>query len=107
MATDLEGADLIAGAVDHAFTSDQYNCNAEGGANIVDALFAIARALRDLGNSDAATPMGGLEALGLAIKEGCEDVGNAIRSLSDSVDRMTQQIDDTSAEFNDRPIGSG
>jgi hypothetical protein len=43
-------------------------------ANVVDAIAmaggVIAGALHRLGNADAATPMGGLEALGLAVKQG-------------------------------------
>lgn len=54
-------------------------------ANVVDGLFAIAhsleqvaRAIRDLGNADAATPMGAIEALGLAMKDGLGSIAIAI-----------------------------
>lgn len=56
-------------------------------ANVVDGLFAIARnldgltrAIRDLGNADASTPMGAIEALGLVMKEGLDSVAAAIES---------------------------
>ncbi len=39
---------------------------------VADSLESIAGAIRRLGNADAATPMGGLEALGKAILEGME-----------------------------------
>ena len=45
---------------------------------IADGLFAIAKALRDLGNADASTPMGGLEALGAVIREGLQNMATAI-----------------------------
>jgi hypothetical protein len=45
----------------------------------------IARALRDLGNGDAATLMGALEALGVCIKEGLEAVATAISELAEAV----------------------
>ena len=45
---------------------------------IADGLFAIAAALDRLGNADASTPMGGLEALGAVLKEGLSDLAQAI-----------------------------
>jgi len=45
---------------------------------IADGLFAIARAIRDLGNADAATPMGAIEALGVVVKEGFQHIASAI-----------------------------
>ena len=54
-------------------------------ANITDAVLKvgsalehIAREISALGNADAATPMGGLEALGAAIREGLVDLTSAI-----------------------------
>ncbi|MDD4986663.1 MAG: hypothetical protein PHQ43_12960 [Dehalococcoidales bacterium] len=49
---------------------------------IADGLFAIARAIRDLGNADAATPMGAIEALGKVMKEGSEHIAAAIEAKS-------------------------
>lgn len=40
------------------------------GKTITDGLFAIASALRALGTADAATPMGAIEMLALAVQEG-------------------------------------
>ena len=58
-------------------------------ANVVDALCKCARglhriadALQRLGNADANTPMGGLEALGAVHKEGYELLANAISEVS-------------------------
>ena len=45
---------------------------------IADGLFAIAKALHQLGNADASTPMGGLEALGAVIREGLQNMATAI-----------------------------
>jgi hypothetical protein len=65
--------------------------NQEGDrANMVDALFAIADALngvarqiRDLGNGDAATPMGAIEAFGMHIGEKIDALASAVGSLKD------------------------
>jgi hypothetical protein len=72
-----------------ALTTDaERNEAGEEGANVVDGLFAIARALERvgraidrLGNADAATPMGGLEALGGVLKDGMEQMASAISGL--------------------------
>lgn len=57
---------------------------------MIDAIHHIARAIQRLGNADAATPMGGLEALGAATLEGSRaiagglhDVAAAIRETSE------------------------
>lgn len=56
-------------------------------ANVVDGLFAIARALhavarelRDLGNGDAATPMGAIEAFG-------DHIGQKLDALTQAIDK--------------------
>jgi len=53
--------------------------------NLVDALFAIAEALksnasalRDLGNGNAATPMGAIEAHSVAVKEALRDAADIV-----------------------------
>jgi len=42
------------------------------------SIYSIAQALNRLGNADAATPMGGLEALGAVILEGSKRVAEAL-----------------------------
>lgn len=46
---------------------------------VADALASIARALRDLGNADATTPMGAIEAFGVVVREVGDAIGDAIR----------------------------
>lgn len=60
----------------------------KAGANITDALFAIAdaietlaRRVNDLGNGDAATPMGAIEAFGAHIGEKMDAMTAAIDGL--------------------------
>jgi len=60
-------------------------------ANVVDALckcarglHRIAEALNRLGNADASTPMGGMEALGAVHKEGYELLADAIRDTKEN-----------------------
>lgn len=47
-------------------------------AAVALALFDVARQIRNLGNADAATPMGGLEALSVVLKEGMDSIAAAI-----------------------------
>lgn len=56
----------------------------EGRGNVADGLFAIAEALSDLtnavhrlGNADASTPYGGLEALGMVIRDAADRIAGA------------------------------
>ena len=46
---------------------------------------AIRDAAKELGNGDASTRMGALEAHGLAIKEAAREIADAIRELADAV----------------------
>ena len=57
-----------------------------------EALAAIARAIHWLGNADASTPMGGLEALGLTIKEGDERIAESIDSLAEAVYALAKAV---------------
>ena len=53
---------------------------------IEDSLLAIARALNRLGNADASTPMGGLEALGAVMKDGMSEIAASIECLAEAID---------------------
>lgn len=65
---------------------------------IANALCGVAKALRDLGNADAATPMGGLEALGAVLKEGLCQVatyqGESLTEIAAAIDRHAEAIFD-------------
>lgn len=50
-----------------------------------DSLDGIARALRALGNADASTPMGGLEAHGLAIRQSLDRLTSAADGIADAI----------------------
>jgi hypothetical protein len=58
---------------------------AEGNAHwaIAAALFALTHALDRLGNGNAATPMGAIEALGMHIGEKLERLADALESRDD------------------------
>lgn len=66
----------------YAYYRDEKGLSDEAASRLViaNSLELIAEAIRRLGNADAATPMGGLEALGKAILEGMEGIANAIRA---------------------------
>lgn len=76
--------DLAAALRDTLISPNESDRNMEP-ANVVDGLFAIARALEHvakaierLGLNEAATPMGALELVAKEIKDGLKDVGDAI-----------------------------
>ena len=45
---------------------------------LVGAVLTVAHALTILGNADAATSMGAIEAFGLVVRDGLADISNAI-----------------------------
>lgn len=57
--------------------------------SIAESLESITRALRLLGNADANTPMGAIEALGAVIKEVFE---NGFSEISDSLESIAESI---------------
>lgn len=65
-------------------------------ANVVDGLYAVAqsigRGLKLLGNADASTPQGGLEAHGAAIIEGAEKIARSLENIALSISRLTKAI---------------
>lgn len=72
------------------FTASDWSGSKYKGGNVCDALFDIADALRAvahqikyLGNGDAATPMGAIEAYGKHIGEKLDDLIAAIGDKSD------------------------
>lgn len=50
-----------------------------------DALRAIARSINNLGNADAATPMGGMEALGAVLSESLNGVAAALHDVAQAI----------------------
>lgn len=50
-------------------------------AAIFDGLHYVGHAIQNLGNSDAATPMGGLEALGKVLAESVNGLAQAVSDL--------------------------
>lgn len=57
---------------------------------IAEAIASVGRAIDRLGNADAATPMGGLEALGAVMKEGCDHIAGAIDRLAEAVEALAE-----------------
>ena len=53
---------------------------------MVDAVRAVARSINNLGNADAATSMGGLEALGKVMSESLDRVADALRDVARAID---------------------
>ena len=62
-----------------------YDPNADPLDNIARGLHAIARSIHCLGTADAATPMGAIETLGLAIKEAVAGLGSANKTAAETI----------------------
>lgn len=83
-------------AMSNLFSSDRDDrC-----ANVVDALFAIAdainntaSALRALGNGNAATEMGAIEAMSMKIFEGQERIATALSGVSEGFSQISDSLD--------------
>jgi hypothetical protein len=58
---------------------------------LIHAIQSVARALHRLGNADAATPFGGLEAIGIQIKEASGRIATAIEGLSDAIGFLAKE----------------
>lgn len=79
-------------AIQNAFISGSEENSDRGPANIVDGLYRLAdamdglnRAIRLLGNADAATSFGGMEALGMALEKTGETIQSGLGDLADAI----------------------
>lgn len=54
---------------------------------------AIIKAAHLLGNGNAATPMGALEALGLVHKESNAEIAGALNNIADAINNVADQLD--------------
>ncbi len=65
------------------------------------AVKEVARALRDLGNADAATPMGAIEAHGVVVKEAAETSARAIeahgRAVGEAAETSARAVKEAAA----------
>jgi hypothetical protein len=52
----------------------------------VDAINRLARAVNNLGNADAATPMGGMEALGKAMQDSANTIAAGLEHLAEAIE---------------------
>lgn len=67
--------------------------------SIGEGLMDVARAIRLLGNADACTPMGGLEALGAVLLKGAEMISDsldylrAVNDVADGIGAVASSLD--------------
>lgn len=85
---DLPDPEMAEEHLRECLISTEHRNHNEEPANVVDGLFAIARgldnvahSLRMLGNANAATEMGAIEALGVVMKEGFDRIGGSLEYL--------------------------
>ena len=77
--SDMDG---LADSIAYAFTDEHHN----GDENVVDAINRLARSIVLLGNADAATPMGGMEALGKSMQDSANTIASAIERLATAIE---------------------
>ena len=61
-------------------------------SNLPTAITEVAKAIYRLGNADASTPMGGLEALGKAILDSADRIAVSISNLADAIREVGASI---------------
>ena len=55
-----------------------------------EAINRLARAVDRLGTADAATPMGAIEVLAVAVREGCAAIASALGELAEAIREREQ-----------------
>lgn len=86
-----EAAEMIVEAMAETLTSKSVT-NAHGHeANLVEVLSDVARALVLLGNADASTPMGALEAHGKAMLEASEKIAGGLHDIADAIREASEK----------------
>ncbi len=77
-------------------------------ANLVDALArigdAIHHGLKYLGNADASTPMGALEAHGKAIIDAGESIAGSVTAVADAIDRHADAVNELARALHMDPL---
>jgi hypothetical protein len=62
----------------------------ESDSTLADAICQVASAIVRLGNNNASTPMGAIEALGAAIIESADRISNSIDGLANAIGSLKQ-----------------
>lgn len=92
----------VGAALQEVFYSATEEDRRGNAANLVDALYEngrmIAHALRLLGNADAATPMGALEAHGQAVKDAGHEIAVNLAAIAEALDNLADAIREARAE---------
>jgi hypothetical protein len=88
----MASKDALATAVESVFLSGVSINQSGEQLNMVDALEDVAAAIRSgcrhLGTEDAATPMGAIEALSVAVKEAGGDIRAGLEALAEAVGQL-------------------
>ncbi len=62
--------------------------------DFIEAIDHVATALHRLGNADATTPFGALEAHGLAMKEAADIVAVGLEAIAEAIDNHAKELSD-------------
>lgn len=80
----MSDIDNLAGAITQAFLT------VDADENITDAINRLARAITNLGNADAATPLGGMEALGKSMQESADTIAAGLERLAQAIEESAR-----------------
>lgn len=85
----IKSRDEVAEVLAEVFTSADLHDSSHNPANVVDAVYygfeALARSINRLGNADASTPMGGLEALGKCVLDSADRLASSLDNVADAI----------------------
>jgi hypothetical protein len=84
-----DAAKRVAEALYTGLLSESVSDDHGNKATIVDVVSDVARAIHVLGNADASTPMGALEAHGAAMIEASENVSRGLYDIADAIREIT------------------
>jgi hypothetical protein len=91
-----ERTESLTEALQSVLTSPNVSDSNGEPANLVDALDSLAGAVRyglkHLGNADASTPMGAIEAHGAVILESADRVSSGLESIASAINELAQAV---------------
>jgi len=90
--------DSTADALRDGLISSEEEDTRGGSANVADGLFALSRAiavgLKYLGNGDAGTTMGAIEAHGKAVADAAERIAGALEGIAGALNRLAEAVEE-------------
>ena len=84
--------DPVAQALLKGLQSTDRRIDPQSPTTVVDALEQVARALQRLGNGNASTDFGAIEALGMQIEKSSNRIADSLDGIAAAIDRYTDAV---------------